>query len=141
MSLDRPAKARLMQPSVLAYIGDAVFDLFIRKRLVMKNKGTSHTLHILTTNYVKAASQSIISKALMDSFTKEEAYIFRRGRNTKSTTIPKNADVQDYKYATGFEALVGYLYLTKQEERLHQLMEQAAEIIEAPGTENSHEQE
>ena len=106
----------------------------------MKKKGTSHTFHILATNYVKA-SQSIISKALMDCFTEEEAYIFRRGRNTKSTTIPKNADVQDYKYATGFEALIGYLYLTAQKQRLHQLMEMAAEIIETAGMEKYHEKE
>ena len=79
MSLDRSDEIRLMQPSVLAFIGDSVFDLFIRERLVMKKKGTSHTFHILATNYVKAASQSIISKALMDCFTEEEAYIFRRG--------------------------------------------------------------
>ncbi len=141
MSLDRSDEVRLMQPSVLAFIGDSVFDLFIRERLIMKKKGTSHTLHILATHYVKAASQSIISKALMDSFTKEEAYIFRRGRNTKSTTIPKNADVQDYKYATGFEALIGYLYLTDQKQRLHQLMEMGAEIMEGPGMEKKNEKE
>jgi len=131
--LETPDEARLMQPSVLAFIGDAVFNLFIRERLIMNKKGTSHQLHILATDYVKASSQSKISKALMDIFTEEEAYIFRRGRNAKSTTIPKNADVQDYKYATGFEALLGYLYLTKQNERLYQLMEQAADIIESHG--------
>jgi len=128
--LETQDEARLMQPSVLAFIGDAVFNLFIRERLIMNKKGTSHQLHILATDYVKASSQSKISKALMDNFTEEEAYIFRRGRNAKSTTIPKNAEVQDYKYATGFEALLGYLYLTKQNERLYQLMEQAADIIE-----------
>lgn len=141
MALEMPDEARLMQPAVLAFIGDAVFNLFIRERLILKRKGTSHQLHIFSTEYVKAASQSKISKALMDTFTEEEAYIFRRGRNTKSTTIPKNADVQDYKYATGLEALFGYLYLTKQRERLHQLMEQAANIIEAPGMETKNEKE
>ncbi len=133
MGLETPDEARLMQPSVLAFIGDAVFNLFIRERLIMNKKGTSHQLHILSTDYVKAASQSRISKALMETFTEEEAYIFRRGRNTKSVTIPKNAEVQDYRYATGFEALLGYLYLTKQKERLYQLMDQAADIIESPG--------
>jgi ribonuclease-3 family protein len=135
LSIERPDEARLMQPSVLAFMGDAVFNLFIRERLIMKKKGTSHKLHVLATEYVKAASQSKISKALLDTFTEDEAYIFKRGRNTKSTTIPKNADIQDYRHATGFEALLGYLYLTKQKERLYQLMEQAADIIEAPGTE------
>ena len=91
-------------------------------------------MHVLATEYVKAASQSKISKALLDTFTEDEAYIFKRGRH-ETTTIPKNADIQDYRHATGFEALLGYLYLTKQKERLYQLMEQAADIIEAPGTE------
>ncbi|MGI6122645.1 MAG: Mini-ribonuclease 3 [Acetivibrionales bacterium] len=141
MSLVTPDEARLLQPAVLAFIGDAVFNLFIRERLIINQKGTSHKLHILSTEYVKAASQSKISKALMDTFTAEEAYIFRRGRNTKSTTIPKNADVQDYKYATAFEALLGYLYLTQQRERLNQLMEQAANIIEAPRMEIKNEKE
>ncbi len=141
MGFETPDEARLMQPSVLAFIGDAVFNLFIRERLIMNTKGTSHKLHVLSTEYVKAASQSKISKALIDTFTEEEAYIFRRGRNTKSTTIPKNAEVQDYKYATGFEALLGFLYLTKQNERLYQLMEQAADIIEAPGMETKNEKE
>lgn len=141
MGFETPDEARLMQPSVLAFIGDAVFNLFIRERLIMNTIGTSHKLHVLSTEYVKAASQSKISKTLIDTFTEEEAYIFRRGRNTKSTTIPKNAEVQDYKYATGFEALLGFLYLTKQNERLYQLMEQAADIIEAPGMETKNEKE
>lgn len=139
MGLEIPEEARLLQPSVLAFIGDAVFNLFIRERLIMNKRGTSHQLHVLATDYVKAASQSKISKILMDNFTEEEAYIFRRGRNAKSTTIPKNAEVQDYKYATGFEALLGYLYLTKQNERLNQLMEQAADIIEAHRTQTNNE--
>jgi len=139
LGLEIPEEARLLQPSVLAFIGDAVFNLFIRERLIMNKRGTSHQLHVLATDYVKAASQSKISKILMDNFTEEEAYIFRRGRNAKSTTIPKNAEVQDYKYATGFEALLGYLYLTKQNERLNQLMEQAADIIEAHRTQTNNE--
>jgi ribonuclease-3 family protein len=130
LALIEADEAKLMQPAVLAFIGDAVFNLFIRERLISNKKGTSHRLHILATDYVKAASQSRISKALIDTFTEEEAYIFRRGRNTKSTTIPKNADVQDYKYATALEALLGYLYLTGRKERLDLLMEQAAIIIE-----------
>lgn len=133
MALIEADEAKLMQPAVLAFIGDAVFNLFIRERLIMSKKGTSHTLHILATEYVKAASQSRISKALLDTFTEEEAYVFRRGRNTKSTTIPKNANVQDYKYATALETLFGYLYLTGRRERLDALMEQAAIIIETSG--------
>jgi len=134
-------EARLMQPAVLAFIGDAVFNLFIRERLVRSTRGSSHRLHVLATDYVKAASQSRISKALMDKLTEEEVYIFKRGRNTKSATIPKNADVQDYKYATGLEALLGYLYLTGRTERLNLLMEKAAEIIEEPANGAKNEKE
>lgn len=141
MALEKAEEARLMQPAVLAFMGDAVFNLFIRERLIMSKKGTSHQYHILATDYVKAASQSKISKALLSTFTEDEAYIFRRGRNAKSTTIPKNADVQDYKYATAFEALLGYLYLTGQKERLNLLMEQAAQIIERPADGEEDEKE
>jgi len=130
LALKEADEAKQMQPAVLAFIGDAVFNLFIRERLIMSKKGTSHRLHILATDYVKAASQSRISKALIDELTEEEAYIFRRGRNAKSATIPKNADVQDYKYATALETLLGYLYITGRRERLNFLMEKAAIIIE-----------
>lgn len=125
-------EVRLMQTAVLAFMGDAVFNLFIRERLILNRKGTSHQLHLYATDYVKAASQSKMSKVLLDSFTEDEAYIFRRGRNAKSTTVPKNADVQDYKYATAFEAVMGFLYLTGQQERLDSLMLKAATIIEKP---------
>lgn len=141
MALDKVDEVRLMQPAVLAYMGDAVFNLFIRERLIVQKKGTSHQLHIFSTNYVKAASQAKISKVLLGTFTEDEAYIFRRGRNAKSTTIPKNAEVQDYKYATAFEAVLGFLYLTDQQERLSTLMLQAATIIESPETEIKHEKE
>ncbi len=123
-------EVRFMQPSVLAYMGDAVFDLFIRERLIKNRKGTSHDLHIYATDYVKASSQAFISKNLHKLFTEEEAYYFRRGRNTKSTTVPKHAEIQDYKYATAFETVLGFLYLTNQHDRLKYLMEQAALIIE-----------
>jgi ribonuclease-3 family protein len=137
--MDKIEEARLMQPAVLAFMGDAVFDLFIRERLILMKKGTSHKLHIYSTDYVKAASQAKISKAIMDEFTEDEAYIFRRGRNTKSTTVPKNADIQDYKYATALEAVLGFLYLTGQTERLHFILEKAAAVIEESGMETKNE--
>ncbi len=131
-------EVRLMQPAVLAFMGDAVFNLFIRERLILGRKGTSHQLHLYATDYVKAASQSKMSKVLLETFTDDEAYIFRRGRNAKSTTVPKNADIQDYKYATAFEAVLGFLHLTGQQERLDSLMLKAATIIEKPEMENEH---
>lgn len=131
---------RLLQPAVLAFIGDAVFNLFIRERLVKKTGGTSHKLHIDATRYVKASSQSKMAKILIANFNEEEASIFRRGRNAKSTTVPKNADVRDYHYATALEAVMGYLYLTGQKQRLDLMLEQAAEVIETSETEKQNEQ-
>lgn len=128
-----------MQPAVLAFMGDAVFDLFIRERLIIKKKGTSHRLHTYSTDYVKAASQAKISKVIMNIFTEDEANIFRRGRNTKSTTVPKNANIQDYKYATAFEAVLGFLYLTGQQDRLNSILEQAASVIEKSEMETENE--
>ena len=130
---------RLMQPAVLAFVGDAVFNLFIRERLVRKKRGTSHTLHVEATRYVKASSQSRIANRFAGNFNEEEAYIFRRGRNVKSNTVPKNADLRDYHYATALEAVMGFLYLTGQHERLNFMMEQAAIIIETGETEKHDE--
>jgi ribonuclease-3 family protein len=127
---------RLLQPAVLAFIGDAVFNLFVRERLVRKKRASSHQLHIDATRYVKAASQSRIARELQKDLNEDEAFIFRRGRNAKSTTVPKNANLQDYHYATALEAVMGYLYLTHQKERLDGFLERAASIIERDETEN-----
>ena len=95
-------EARLLNPLQLALVGDGVYELFIR----------NHILHIKAIGYVKAKSQATIMHVIENDLTEEESYIYKRGRNAKSATIPKNADVRDYRMATGFEALVGYLYLT-----------------------------
>jgi ribonuclease III family protein len=110
---------RQLNPLVMAFVGDAVFELIVRTHLVSSNTELSaHKLHISAISYVKAHAQSELMKKIMEMLTEEELWIFKRGRNTKSATVPKNADVQEYRMATGFEALVGYLYLTNQEERL-----------------------
>ncbi|WP_035292598.1 Mini-ribonuclease 3 [Clostridium sp. KNHs214] len=114
---------RALNPLVLAFIGDAVYEVFVRTYLVEKNKDMSaHKLHVKTISFVKANAQSNIMKQIMDSVTEEEMAIFKRGRNSKSATVPKNADVQDYRMATGFEALIGYLYLMKRKSRLNEMM-------------------
>lgn len=127
---------KYLQPAVLAFIGDAVFNLFIRERLVRKKPASSHRLHIEATRYVKAASQSAIAREIQQDFNDDEALVFRRGRNAKSATVPKNASLLDYHYATGLEAVIGYLYLTNQKERLDDILERAAAIIENDETEN-----
>ena len=105
-------EARLLNPLQLALIGDGVYELFIRNSILSKNLELSaHKMHVKAIGYVKAKSQSSIMHEIEDKLTENESYIFKRGRNTKSATVPKNADVRDYRMATGFEALVGYLYL------------------------------
>lgn len=122
-----------MNPLVLAFVGDSVFDLFIRSRLALQKNESAHKLHVKATGYVKAAAQSKIVSVVQDMLSDEEKAIFRRGRNAKSATIPKNADILDYRRATAFEAVIGYLYLLGRDERLLQLLTIAAEAIELEG--------
>lgn len=112
-------EARRLNPLQLALIGDAVYEVFIRGYVIANNTELSaHKIHREAINYVKAKGQSDIMHNIEDLLNEEESYIFKRGRNAKSATVPKNADVRDYRMATGFEALVGYLYLINDTERL-----------------------
>ncbi|WP_123054748.1 Mini-ribonuclease 3 [Clostridium sp. JN-1] len=112
-----------LNPLVLAFIGDAVYEVFIRTYLVEKNRNMSvHKLHVKAIEFVKAHAQSEFIKNIEQELTEEELCIFKRGRNSKSGTVPKNADVREYRYATGFETLIGFLYLTNEEERLNYLL-------------------
>lgn len=113
-------EAFMLSPLQLAYIGDAVYELFIRTYLLQKNLPV-HELHKEAVQYVKAEAQSDIIHSLENMLTEEEKNIVKRGRNSKTHSSPKNASITDYKYATGFEALVGFLYLTNQEKRMFQL--------------------
>lgn len=118
--------ARLLNPLQLALIGDAVYELFIRNYILANNiELTAHKIHVKAIGYVKAQSQSTIMHLLEGELTEEESYIFKRGRNTKSATVPKNADVRDYRMATGFETLIGYLHLIGNYERLNYIMNKA----------------
>ncbi|MCX7923702.1 MAG: Mini-ribonuclease 3 [Clostridia bacterium] len=114
-----------LSPLVLAYIGDAVYEVYIRTLLVCNVNQPVYKLHKRSIDYVKAKAQSEIIHRIMESLTDEEQYIVRRGRNAKSGTIPKNADVTEYKYATGFESLIGYLYLKKDHTRLMEILKMA----------------
>ncbi len=116
------AQVRMMNPLVLAYIGDTVYDLFVRTYLIHTYDVSVHQLHKKSVNFVKAGSQSETLHNIEELLTEDEKYIVRRGRNAKSGTIPKNADVTEYRWATGFESLLGYLYLTGQEKRLVEVM-------------------
>lgn len=112
----------MMNPLVWAYIGDSVYELFIRMKLVNETKLNPHKLHIETIKYVKAKAQAETLTKIYDFLTDEEKDIVRRGRNADAHHLPKNAELADYKHATALEALIGYLYLTKQDERLQEIL-------------------
>lgn len=112
----------MLSPLQLAYIGDAVYELLVRTFLMDKNLSVNQ-LHKATTKYVRAGAQSEIVHGLEDILTDKEKTIVKKGRNAKSKTSPKNADMIDYKYATGFESLFGYLYLTGKDDRLYEIFE------------------
>lgn len=113
-----------LPPLVLAYIGDGVYELFVRNKLIYAHPDMPpHKLHILSSSHVKAGAQSKSMLAIEPILNDEELAIYKRGRNAKSATVPKNADVADYRRATGFEALIGYTYLIKNNTRLEELME------------------
>ena len=114
---------KLMKPLVWAYIGDNVYELFIRMNLVNTTNLDPHRLHVEGIKYVKAKAQAEILLKIQDNLTDEEKDIVRRGRNANAHHMPKNAQIMDYKYATAFEALIGYLYLSKQDERLKEILE------------------
>jgi len=120
----------MLSPLVLAYIGDAVYEVYIRTLLVSQPNTPVHKLHRQSVEYVKAKAQSDIIHGIMEQLRPDEQDVVRRGRNAKSGTIPKNADVTEYKYATGFESLVGYLYLKKDHPRLMQVLKMAVEKID-----------
>ena len=122
-------EARLLNPLQLAVVGDGVYELFIRNYILSENiELTAHKIHVKAIGYVKAKSQAVIMHEIEDKLTEDESYIYKRGRNAKSATVPKNADVRDYRMATGFEALVGYLYLTGNTERLEFIFNSAISI-------------
>lgn len=98
-------------PLVLAYMGDCIFDLIIRTVLISHGNRQTNKIHRESSRLVNAASQAALIEAIEDTLTEEEHAIYKRGKNANPHTIPKNADISDYKKATGLEALMGYLYL------------------------------
>ena len=113
---------RMLSPLVWAYIGDSVYEMFIRTNLVNKSNAKPHKLHVESIKYVKASAQCEALKKIEEKLTEEEKDIVRRGRNTQNHHVAKNSNVIEYAYATAFEALIGYLYLSKQDERLEEIL-------------------
>jgi ribonuclease-3 family protein len=118
-----PAKdPQLMNPLALAYLGDAIYDLFIRQYVIAQPNHRPHHLHREATRFVSAKAQAQALERWLPLLTEEEQEIVRRGRNAKSGTVPKNTEVLVYRHSTAFECLIGYLYYRQQDERLHQLL-------------------
>lgn len=118
-------------PLVLAYIGDAVYEVYTRERILSENPDMpAHKLHKENIKYVKAHAQSRSVLEVEKMLTEEEAAVFKRGRNAKSGTSPKNAEILEYRRATGLETLFGYLHLKSEKDRLLELMKTAFENAE-----------
>ena len=117
---------REYQPIVLAYIGDAVFELLVRTHIVTAGPRKVSAIHHDTVEVVKAQSQARLTRQIYHELSEDEQDIVKRGRNAKSTP-PRHADPGDYKLSTGFEALLGYLYLKGDDERLLYLINRALE--------------
>ena len=121
---------RTYSPLTLAYIGDAIFELVVRTVLVERKNTQAEKLHKSATQIVKAETQARMIEALKDSLTPEEMSAYKRGRNAKAVTRAKNATMADYRKATGFEALMGYLYLKGDMERMIELIHLGVEKAE-----------
>ena len=120
---------RTYSPLVLAYIGDAVYEILVRTRVVSHGSMQVNKMHKKSASLVKAETQANLAKLLMDDLTPEESAVYRRGRNARSATMAKHATMIDYRMATGFEALMGYLYLMGHYDRVLKLVHDGFEKI------------
>ena len=121
---------KMYSPLTLAYIGDAVYDLIIRTAVAERANRPANELHRTAVKYVNAAAQARIAEVLAESFTEEEKSVYRRGRNSKPHTMAKNASPGEYLKATGFEAVLGYLFLGG---RMYRVLELVKKVIELAG--------
>jgi len=121
---------RTYSPLTLAFLGDCVFDLIIRTVIVERGNRAPESLHKKKSAVVKAQTQAKMAEALLEGLSDEELAVYKRGRNAKSYSVAKNASVSDYRKATGFEALLGYLYLQDKEDRIIELVKAALKQLE-----------
>ena len=135
------ADPKLSSPLVLAYIGDCVFDLIIKMRVARGGNRQVHKLHEETSPYVQASAQSFMMRAMQEHLTAEEHAVYRRRRNARSVSPAKNQSITDYRRATGFEALLGYLYLNHEYERLTELVTIGLTSMESPQPDEERPQE
>lgn len=120
---DKNCDVNNLSPLTLAFVGDTVFDLFVREKLVCEANRPVNRLHKAATGYVSAAAQAEAVRKIMDKLTEKELSVLKRGRNAHTNHKAKNASEGDYHYATGLEALFGYLYLSNETDRLRELFD------------------
>lgn len=126
---------QFLNTTALAFMGDAVFETHVRTHLLDRGEIHADKLHREAIRFVCAEAQAQFMKAMFNDLSEFERALVKRARNRKSATKPKNADPVDYKWATAFEALVGYLYLSRNQERLQEIMKQAIDQVERKGKE------
>ena len=121
-----------LNTTTLSYLGDAVFEVIVREKIVTEKPGDAGRAHHTAVRYVSAAGQARAAKAMVASgfLTEDEERIYKRARNHRSLSRPQNADPREYKIATGFEALLGYLYLADERERLREIAAEAVRIVD-----------
>ena len=122
-----------MNSSTLAYLGDAVFEVIVREKIVLEKPGDVGRAHHTAVRYVSAAGQALAAKAMIAGgfLTEEEEKIYKKARNHRSMSRPQTADPREYKIATGFEALLGFLYLSDDRQRLREIAAEAVRIVDS----------
>lgn len=139
LNMNTNNKNTMHSPAQLAYVGDAVYEMLVRNHIITNHDYSVNLMHKEAVKFVKAHAQANIIKELEEILTEEEKRIVKRGRKAKITSSPKNADLMDYRYATGFETLFGFLYLNKETDRLMILFEKIIEIVDKKDKEDNYE--
>lgn len=119
-----------MNTTVLAFLGDSVYETYVRRHVIEKGQVNADLLHRAAVRFVRADAQAYALKSMMDELSEEEQGLVKRARNKKTSTKPKNADPVIYKWATAFEALIGFLYLSQNHDRMEECVARAVELIE-----------
>ena len=123
-------QAKMLSPLSLAFVGDAVYTLYARSKVIQHSDAKNGALHSEATKMVKASGQAETVDAILDLLDEQEMGIYKRARNSKVHSVAKNATIGDYKKATGFEAVIGFLYLTGQEERIKFLLKERENVCQ-----------
>ncbi|PKM41700.1 MAG: ribonuclease III [Firmicutes bacterium HGW-Firmicutes-8] len=124
---------------VLAYLGDAVYELYVRKFLIAQGYTRVNELHKQAVKFVNAETQANVLHAISDALSEEESAVVRRGRNAKSGSAPKNISMTHYRHGTGFETLIGYLYLSDREDRIDDIFDTACNVVTSKGEGDDNE--